>query len=260
LVPRRNRRRGRPPLTTPFSVLRAAGDERVAALGVVFDLDGVLADTSSAHARAYADVWRAANVRGVPYSEIAGRRTQDVLDDLLTEVSDRERQKLVALKRRRARVYLETADVGVPGADELLQALQKAKIRLGLVTGACRRSARALLERERLSRFFDVVVTADDVSRGKPDAAGYRRALRSMGVPAERGLVVEDSCAGIQSALSAGAWTVSVHSGQRASHARFCGSFPTLRALHDWLLGREAAFGIGGGSGPSATRRRARVR
>lgn len=217
--------------------MRASRDER-AALGVVFDLDGVLADTSSAHERAYADVWRAAKVPGVPYFQIAGRRTQDVLKDVLADASDQERQKLVELKRSRARFYLETASTGMPGAQELLQALQKLEIRLGLVTGASRRGAQWLLERGGLAKFFRIVVTADDVSRGKPDAAGFCRALRDMRVRPEQALVVEDSHAGVQSALSAGAWVVSVHSGQSSSHSRFCGSFPTLRALHDWLLER----------------------
>lgn len=210
--------------------------EANAAVALVFDLDGVLVDTSKAHERAYSDVWRAARVPGVPYEYIAGRRTPDVLKDVLAGASEEERQHLLEFKRRRARLYLETADTQIPGAEELLWALRTRGVPLGLVTGATRRSALWLLERESLAHFFCVVVTADDVEHGKPDPAGFCRALQEMRVSPEHALVVEDSHSGIQSALSAGAWVASVHSRQSASHARFCGSFPTLRALHGWLL------------------------
>ena len=202
---------------------------------IIFDLDGVLFDTSGAHERAYADVWRVANVTGVPYVQLAGRRTQDVLREVLVGTSEQYRQQLVEFKQSQARAYLETTDTPAPGAEQLLLALRQRGRALGLVTGGSRRGALQLLERGQIVHFFHVIVTADDVARGKPDPAGFSRALQELRVPAKRALVVEDSHSGILSALSAGTWVASVHSGQSVSHARFCGAFPTLRALHLWM-------------------------
>lgn len=219
----------------------ASRSERVlmepkAEVAVVFDLDGVLADTSSAHERAFSDVWRAAQVPDVPYVRIAGRPTAEVLEQVLVDFTDDERRELLALKRSRARLYLESTDLRMPGAEELVEALNGLGVPLGLVTGASRRSTSWLIERLGLAPYLSVVVTADDVPRGKPHPAGFRHAMRKLRVAPEHTLVVEDSRSGIAAAARAGAWVACVHSEQSSAYGRFCGSFATLRALEAWMF------------------------
>ena len=56
----------------------------------------------------------------------------------------------------------------------------------------------------------EVMITADDVTRGKPDPEGYAMAARRLGVDPQRCLVIEDAPAGIAAGLAAGAQVLAV--------------------------------------------------
>lgn len=96
-----------------------------------------------------------------------------------------------------------------PGAVQLLRAVRAAGIPTALVTS----TARALVEvaLETLGRdSFDVVVCGDEVLAPKPAPEPYQTAARLLGVPIGRCVVVEDSPAGVASALAAGAAVLAV--------------------------------------------------
>jgi HAD superfamily hydrolase (TIGR01509 family) len=97
----------------------------------------------------------------------------------------------------------------MPGALELLGALRAEDVPVGLVTASLREVADAVLKsvgRE----LFDVVVTADDVTRTKPDPEPYLTAARLLEVEPVRCVVLEDSPNGVASATSAGCAVVAV--------------------------------------------------
>ncbi|HEX5596983.1 MAG TPA: HAD family phosphatase [Micromonosporaceae bacterium] len=96
-----------------------------------------------------------------------------------------------------------------PGALTLLQAVRAAGIPTALVTS----SARSLVEvaLETLGRdSFDVVVCGDEVTHPKPDPMPYLTAARLLSVPIGRCVAIEDSPAGVRSALAAGAAVLAV--------------------------------------------------
>ena len=57
---------------------------------------------------------------------------------------------------------------------------------------------------------FDVIVSAEDVSRGKPDPEGYLRALELLGLPGARAAAIEDTPPGVTAAKAAGLYCVAV--------------------------------------------------
>ncbi|GAB3278259.1 HAD family hydrolase [Kineosporia babensis] len=79
---------------------------------------------------------------------------------------------------------------------------------LAVVTGSERSNIQAALEHFGLQ--FDVIVTRDQITRGKPDPEGYLLALRLLGVAAHEAVVYEDSDQGISAALAAGIDVVDV--------------------------------------------------
>lgn len=98
-----------------------------------------------------------------------------------------------------------------PGASGLVRAVRAAGIPTALVTS----TARGLVELalETLGRdSFDVVVCGDEVSATKPDPAPYLTAARLLEVPIDRCVAIEDSPAGVTSALAAGAAVLAVPS------------------------------------------------
>jgi sugar-phosphatase len=161
---------------------------------VLLDMDGTLLSSTAAVERC----WRTlAREHGVP--------ARDIVDLLLADRSADERA--AALDRV---VELEIADTEgitvLPGAAEALAALVPAG-RCAIVTSCGRRLAEARYGASGLP-WPEVVITADDVTRGKPDPEPYVLGARRLGVPVDRCLVVEDAPSGVRSGRAAGAVTL----------------------------------------------------
>lgn len=213
---------------------------------LIFDLDGVLADSGPAHARAYTELWREVGVEGPGYEALAGRPTREVVKEVTAALRP-DAAQLAAwtrFKQERARAHLADAAVVFEDAAPLVRAMQRAGLRVALATGASERTAALLLARLGLEDAFEVVVSGEQVERGKPHPETFSRALAATGVSAAESLVVEDSAAGLEAALAAGAWAVCVRSGLRHASPRFLGSYPDLAAL-----GR--ALGVAAASDPA---------
>jgi len=95
------------------------------------------------------------------------------------------------------------------GARELLLALKAAGVPCGLVTMSYQRFVDPVLAALPADT-FDVVVTGDQVARGKPDPEAYLTAANRLGVPIAACIAIEDSSTGATSALASGAHTIVV--------------------------------------------------
>lgn len=204
---------------------------------VVFDLDGVLVDTSPCHYRAYADLWAKLGVAGPDYGDIAGRKTNEVVAEYTVGLDPTTEQlrEWTAFKQKRARCCIAGGDIAFSDALPALQALRAAGVLLALGTGASRPTVEALLARLGMAESFALVATAEDVERGKPAPDVYVDLLQRLGAAADRTLVVEDSPAGLAAGLGAGAFAASVRAGQHAEHRNFIGYYDDLRSLFAML-------------------------
>jgi mannitol-1-/sugar-/sorbitol-6-phosphatase len=169
---------------------------------VLFDMDGTLVDSTAVVERQWA---RWAARRGVDLAAILavshGRPTFETLALVAPQWATAE--EAAGLDAA------EGADseglAAVPGARELASALPPA--RWAVVTSAGRTLARSRLAAAGLP-LPAVLVTADDVSPGKPSPAGYLEAARRLSVRPERCLVFEDAPVGVQAGIAAGAMVV----------------------------------------------------
>jgi sugar-phosphatase len=167
--------------------------------GVLFDLDGVLVDSTPAVARVWA--WWARE-HGFDPDEVVkkahGRPSIATIRELLPHAhhaaEDRE------MERR------EIADVDgvvpLPGAMELLRALPLQ--RWAIVTSCTRALANVRITAAGLPEPKHLV-TSTDVRHGKPDPEPYLKGAQSLSVPAADCIVIEDAPAGIQAGKAAGA-------------------------------------------------------
>jgi sugar-phosphatase len=174
----------------------------VPADGVLFDCDGVLVDSDASVAQAWGRWARKYQLDPVAVGEMVhGRRAADTVE-LLIGPADRG----VALDDINAFEVEDAATVTpVPGALELIDAMAGAG--WAVVTSGNRILARARLSAAGIAP-PDVLITADDVVNGKPDAEGYLAAARQIGVAAERTVVFEDAASGVLAARAAGVGAV----------------------------------------------------
>jgi HAD superfamily hydrolase (TIGR01509 family) len=93
---------------------------------------------------------------------------------------------------------------------ELLEALEAADIPKGIGTSSRRKYVDQVLARFGLAGRFRFVLSADDVTHGKPHPEIYLQAARQHGVPPEQMMVLEDSQNGCAAAVAAGAFAVAV--------------------------------------------------
>jgi beta-phosphoglucomutase-like phosphatase (HAD superfamily) len=167
---------------------------------VIFDLDGVLADSepwwSEIDAKLLAEycvTYRGEyhrNVLGVSY-RLAVEFYKNAFH-LSAPVEE--------LMRRRGEIATEffANRVGLfPSAKTTLEELQQMKLRLAVATSSMSASARPFLERTGIRSSLEVIVTGDEVARGKPHPDIYLCAAEKLGVPADASLVIEDALSGV---------------------------------------------------------------
>ena len=183
---------------------------------IVFDFDGVLANSEPLHLRAYQEVLREHGQtleRDEYYQHYLG------FDDVtaLRTVSERrglgwsEKQVAEILARKTVIMdeILESTDVLYPEAATCVERLG-AVLPLGIASGALRHEIVAILRGSGLEKHFKFIVAAGDTTSGKPSPDPYRRAARLHAVQPGRCVAIEDSRWGIESAKDAGLLCVGI--------------------------------------------------
>jgi HAD superfamily hydrolase (TIGR01509 family) len=194
----------------------------------IFDMDGVLVDSGIHHR----DAWRALlDELGATPSEpehwrvTIGRPAEEAVPLLLgAAVRDGDAGRLAARKRALHAELARRGTLPVRGVVDFVRRLVAAGVPRAVGTSALRRDADALLRELGLRDAFDVVVTAEDVARGKPDPQVYRDAARRLAVPAPACVVFEDSLVGVQAARAAGMRAVGVTTAHTAAELAAAGA------------------------------------
>jgi HAD superfamily hydrolase (TIGR01549 family) len=173
---------------------------------VTFDLDGVLADSepwwNQIDAKLLAE--QGVNYRGEYHQNVLGVSYRLAVEfykqafHLSAPVEQlMERRGEIATEFFANRVGLFTS------AKTTLEELQQMKLHLAVATSSVSASARPFLERTGISRFFDVVVTGDEIQRGKPHPDIYLRTAERLGMAPQACLAIEDALAGVAAAKAA---------------------------------------------------------
>lgn len=184
-----------------------------AVAGVVLDLDGVIVHSEHLWERA----WHAAAVRrdtawtARDTSTVQGMSAPEWARYLAERVAAPEEAEEL---RTECVTAVVTAVVDgdaplLPGAEALVRELS-ARVPVGLASSAARPVIEAVLRTYGLGEHFTSTVSSEEVDRGKPYPDVYLAARHHIGIPAERGLAVEDSGNGIRAAHAAGLEVVAV--------------------------------------------------
>jgi len=200
----------------------------------IFDLDGVITDTSEFHFRAWQ---RLAGEEGLHFTR------QD--NEALRGVARRESLNLVlkgkkipeataeAWMERKNKYYLEMVKIMspgdlLPGAQQLLEELRLAGFKVAIASSS--KNARLVIQRLELGDSLDALVDGTMVASSKPAPDLFLKAAELLGVPPLQCVVVEDASVGIEAGKAAGMLTLGLGSVERVGQANLV--LPDLQTAH----------------------------
>jgi beta-phosphoglucomutase len=190
---------------------------------IVFDFDGVIADSEPLHLRAFQqalaeeDIELSANeyyARYLGYDDVG--MFQALASDRGIAMSNGHITSLVARKGTKLQEMLHRGSVLFPGAAEFIRAAAADGVPLAIASGALRHEIQAILESAAIAPLFAVIVAAGDTPEGKPSPAPYLLAFKFLQqhtgriLDAKRCVAIEDSRWGLESARLAGLRCVGV--------------------------------------------------
>jgi len=177
---------------------------------LLFDFNGTLSDDEGVQCAIFGELFAE---QGRPigeqeyFDELAGRSDPEIVERWLGAGHPAAAEVL----ERRVQLFRERAGDGSTVPPHVRDAVLRAagRARLAIVSGAARSEVETVLEAAGLD-VFDVIVSAEDVARGKPDPEGYLLALEQLGVRAADAVAIEDAPPGIAAAKAAGLRCVAV--------------------------------------------------
>lgn len=203
----------------------------------LFDLDGVLTDTSEFH---YLGWKRLADELGLSFDRQKNEALRGVSrrESLLLLLNGRPatEEEMNEWMERKNRYYIEyvsrmTPENLLPGALELLKELHQAGYKVAIVSSS--KNTPLVLERLQIGEWLDAVVDGNAAARSKPAPDLFLLAAERLGVSPEECLVVEDAEAGIAAGKAAGMRTLGLGPSERVGSADY--QLPDLEGV---TLGR----------------------
>ena len=190
---------------------------------VIFDFDGVITDSEILHLRAFNQVLVRYNIEiteEVYYKEYLGFTDRDCFES----VADKNKlgldsEQIKNLIKQKNRIFEKLAKIEATifeGVPEFLQMLTDNKIRRAICSGALLVDIAPILEKIQLGPFFEEIVSAEQIEKGKPDPEGFLLALERLNegsqnsIAANECVVIEDSHWGLEAAKAAGMHTVAI--------------------------------------------------
>ncbi|WP_066175173.1 beta-phosphoglucomutase [Bacillus marinisedimentorum] len=193
----------------------------------IFDLDGVITDTAEYHYLAWKQL---AGELGVEFDrefneQLKGVSRMDSLELILkkggleNQYSIEEKEHLATKKNEHYKELIKQitpADL-LPGILGLLKEIRDNKIAVAMASAS--KNAFTVVERLEVGEYFDYIVDAAKVEKGKPDPEIFLNAAEYLNIPAENCIGVEDAEAGVQAIKGAGMFAVGVGSKEAMSRA-----------------------------------------
>ena len=181
---------------------------------VIFDMDGVIADSESLHFEAEKATLQDHGIEA-PWSEwhiftgLTDEKIFRYIVDNFTDGSYSPEDLMEAKYGMFIRLLIEKVQP-VPGVLNFIRRARGSFKKLAVTTSSMVRTQQVVFDKFKLNEYFDVIVTGDHITQGKPHPEPYVKTVEQLGLPAERCAVFEDSLNGIKSAKAAGCKVIGV--------------------------------------------------
>ncbi|MHC4575180.1 MAG: HAD family hydrolase [Planctomycetota bacterium] len=190
---------------------------------VIFDFDGVITDSEILHLRAFNQMLARFGIEITTkdyYRDYLGLTDLDLIN-LLAEkgLLKVEADRIEELAREKKEIFEGLASTEgniIEGVRDFLGMLRDNGTPMAICSGALQAEIELILENAGLRHFFEVIVSAEQVKKGKPDPEGFKLSLQRLNersqnpIEANECIVIEDSHWGLEAAKAAGMHTVAI--------------------------------------------------
>lgn len=177
------------------------------ARAVIWDMDGIIIDSAPYHLKAWQEVFakRGLNFTDDDFHSSFGMRNDTIIGGFLGEgASDEEIAAIGQEKEASFRLKIRQNPRPLPGVVTLMAALAERGLKMAIASSAPRENIELVINTLGIARYFTVIISEKDVTRGKPEPDGYLLAAKRLGVKPENCLVIEDAIVGVTAARRAG--------------------------------------------------------
>jgi len=173
--------------------------------GIIFDLDGVLVNSMPTHIKAWKQAF--ANIANLEISErdiylLEGMRGMELVIKIFEQKGFPHHSLAKGVHDEKSKIFKEIrSSEPFEGVKETIDSIRCKK---AVVSGSTKNDVETIIEEAFGKNKFDVIITADDVKKGKPDPSAFLEALKRMDVKPQEAVVVENAPLGAKAAKTAG--------------------------------------------------------
>jgi len=179
---------------------------------IIFDLDGLLADTEKLHMKAYQIVLSGMkyNLTSEIYEDHWIRRGKGIVEFLLENKLSYDVELIRKHKAVEYEKLVKAEAKPMPGANKLLKTLSNIKIQTALATASYYKSAITVLETLKFDKYFQFIASKESIKRNKPFPDIFLYTAKHFNIDPKNCLVLEDAEKGVLAAYNAGMKCIAV--------------------------------------------------
>jgi len=180
---------------------------KIEAKAVIWDMDGVIADTAPYHLSAWQEVFQEMGVKFTKedFRHSFGQRNDTIIRNTLGEETSQEEIDAISGKKEASfRRRIEQNLKPLPGVIKLITSLKEHGFKIALASSAPIENIQLLSTGLGIENYFQTIISDKDVTEGKPSPQGFLLAAQRLGVEPKKCIVIEDSVAGVTAAKRAG--------------------------------------------------------
>jgi HAD superfamily hydrolase (TIGR01509 family) len=181
---------------------------------VIFDMDGLMIDSERLYFQVERDIAGKFNrtLKDETLWKMMGKKPIESLQLLVKELDiPISAEDALAMRNIMMREKLKNDLVPMPGLEHIIGAFYK-RLKMAISTGASREFLDLMLDRLNIRDRFDVLITSDEIEKGKPDPEIYLKTCQKLALKPEQCVVLEDSSNGARAGKRAGCYVIAVPS------------------------------------------------
>ncbi len=167
---------------------------------VIWDMDGVIADTGSYHLKGWQIVFRRreANYTEEDFRRNTGKRSDIIVREVLGEkIPQNEITEIIQEKDETFRQLMGQNIKLFPGVLKLITSLKEHGFKIAIASSAPMENIQLITQSLKIHNRFDAIISGWEVTKGKPDPQTFLLAAEKLGVEAEDCIVIEDAISGV---------------------------------------------------------------